>query len=73
MKGAQFEKKTLSTLSKFVDQNNFDIIFNCLGLGNISFCDDTKMVPIRGQMIRVNAPWIKHFYFTDDLCYIIPK
>lgn len=72
-KGVRFYKQKLDTLNSFVAQNNYDIIFNCLGLGNISFCNDKKMVPIRGQMIRVTAPWIKHFYFTDDLCYIIPN
>ncbi|CAF5192585.1 unnamed protein product [Rotaria magnacalcarata] len=24
-------------------------------------------------MIRVRAPWIKHFYYTDDNCYMIPN
>ena len=22
---------------------------------------------------KVKAPWIKHFYYTDDNCYIIPN
>jgi len=69
----KFEHKKLSTLRDFIENSSYDVVFNCLGLGNIEFCGDKKLVPIRGQMIRVNAPWIKHFYYTDDNCYIIPN
>ena len=24
-------------------------------------------------LYKVKAPWIKHYYYTDDNCYIIPK
>ena len=63
----------MNSLADFIDTSHYDVVFNCLGLGNISFCGDKKLVPIRGQMIRVIAPWIKHFYYTDDNCYIIPN
>jgi hypothetical protein len=43
----------LIKLDDFVDSFHCDIIFNCLGLGSINFCNDQKLVPIRGQMIRV--------------------
>ena len=72
-KGVKLIKKKLDTLESFINEYDYDVVFNCLGLSNISFCNDKNMVPIRGQMIRVNAPWIKHFYYTDDNCYIIPK
>ena len=64
-----------------------------MGIGADKLCNDEKVKPIRGQMIRVakimiifnfkkikliyflkvKAPWVKHFYFTDDNCYIIPN
>jgi D-aspartate oxidase len=74
-KGVKFIKNKVGSLKSFVnDYENFDIIFNCLGLGAIEFCDDKKLVSMRGQMIRVKAPWIKHFYYAeDDDMYIIPK
>lgn len=53
--------------------DNYDIIINCIGYGAKDVCNDSLMRPIRGQMIRVRAPWIKHFYYTDDNCYMIPK
>jgi hypothetical protein len=52
-KGVTFVEKKLDKLESFVTDNDFDIIFNCLGLGNIQFCDDKHMTPHRGQMIRV--------------------
>ena len=36
------------------EQANYDVVFNCLGFGAIEFCEDKKLVPIRGQMIRVS-------------------
>lgn len=52
-KGATFVKRSLSTLEQFVEQTRYNVVFNCLGLGNVTFCNDNRMVPIRGQMIRV--------------------
>jgi len=72
-KGVKFVQKEIDKLNKFVDESNFDVVFNCVGMGAAQICDDKQMVPIRGQMIRVKAPWIKHFYYTDDNCYIIPN
>lgn len=52
-KGAVFEKRSLTTLEEFVEQSQYSVVFNCLGMGNVTFCNDNRMVPIRGQMIRV--------------------
>ena len=57
--GVNFKKMHLNSLQSFVSQNDYDVIFNCLGLGSIEFCGDKKLVPIRGQMIRVNL-WNKN-------------
>jgi len=50
----------------------FDAIFNCTGLGAKWLCDDKKVVPLRGQVIKVRAPWIKMFFYGDYDTYIIP-
>ncbi len=44
-----------------------------MGYGAKEVCNDSLIRPIRGQTIRVRAPWIKHFYYTNDDCYMIPK
>ena len=53
MKGVKFIQKKLDTLDSFINDHDFDVVVNCLGFGARYFCDDDKIVPIRGQMIRV--------------------
>ncbi|XP_036361766.1 D-amino-acid oxidase-like isoform X2 [Octopus sinensis] len=71
--GGKVKSKRLVALSEVM--SDFDIVVNCCGLGNYQLNNDRKMTPIRGQVIRVNAPWIKHFYFSDEATkplYIFP-
>ncbi|XP_044270599.1 D-aspartate oxidase [Tribolium madens] len=50
----------------------YDIILNCTGLGAKFLCNDNKLVPMRGQVLKVKAPWIKTFFYGDYDTYIIP-
>jgi len=50
----------------------FDIIVNCTGLGAKALTGDRKLVAIRGQVIKVKAPWIKTFFYAEDDTYVIP-
>lgn len=52
--------------------DNYDIVFNCSGLGSRDLCNDDELVPIRGQVIKVKAPWIKVAFYGDYDTYIIP-
>lgn len=54
------------------DFGNYDIIINCLGLGAKEICNDRKLIPIRGQVLKVSAPWLKNFFYADYDTYIIP-
>jgi D-aspartate oxidase len=51
---------------------NYDCIFNCTGLGAKWLCGDDKVVPIRGQVYKVKAPWIKMFFYSNSDTYVIP-
>ncbi|KAK7142767.1 hypothetical protein R3I94_012195 [Phoxinus phoxinus] len=52
---------------------NYDAIINCSGVGSRFLVDDEKVYPVRGQMLKVNAPWLKNFIRDGDgKTYIYP-
>ncbi|KAK6030780.1 hypothetical protein OSTOST_03079 [Ostertagia ostertagi] len=52
--------------------NDFTCIVNCTGLEAKNLVDDKLLHPIRGQIIRVHCPAVKHF-FLDDTYYVLLK
>jgi len=55
--GGQVVEKTVTKLQDL--ENNFDIVMN--------------WVPIRGQVVKVHAPWIKTFFYAENDTYVIPR
>ena len=55
----------------------YDVIVNCTGMQSRELCNDLEVVPVKGQVIKVKAPWIKHFTALNDVgswpIYIIPR
>ncbi|XP_029045131.1 D-aspartate oxidase [Osmia bicornis bicornis] len=51
---------------------NWNLIFNCTGLGARSLCNDRHLVSMRGQVLKVKAPWMKTFFYGEVDTYIIP-
>ncbi|XP_059613827.1 D-aspartate oxidase [Phlebotomus argentipes] len=75
------EKKFLGNGGKYVTRHvskltdlekDFNLVFNCTGLGSKWMLGDNKLVPIRGQIIKVKAPWVKTAFYGDYDTYIIP-
>ncbi|KAG5857252.1 hypothetical protein ANANG_G00017430 [Anguilla anguilla] len=53
--------------------HNYDIVVNCSGLGARVLAGDSGVHPVRGQILRVHAPWLKHFIRdSDGHTYIYP-
>ncbi|TKR88548.1 hypothetical protein L596_012773 [Steinernema carpocapsae] len=52
---------------------NFDLIVNCAGLGSRDLFGDKEVIPIRGQLIRIKCPSIKHFYCFGDVYHCFPN
>lgn len=50
-----------------------DIVVNCSGLGSRELVEDSAISPVRGQVLQVQAPWLKHFIRDGSgLTYIYP-
>lgn len=46
---------------------------NCVGIGALELCGDTNMNPVRGQVMRVQAPWMKACIILEhEVTYILP-
>lgn len=70
-RGVTFEQRKVICLDELKDRN-FNAIINCCGLGSFHLLNDTQMYPIRGQVLRVKAPWMKNIWFWGK-SYIIPN
>lgn len=51
---------------------DYEAVFNCTGLGAQKLCNDIKVVPMRGQIVKVHAPWVKTAFYADYDTYILP-
>ncbi|VVC33551.1 D-amino-acid oxidase,FAD dependent oxidoreductase,FAD/NAD(P)-binding domain [Cinara cedri] len=69
--GGTIVKRKIESLEELC--KDYDIVFNCTGYAAKKLCKDYNMTPIRGQVIRVKAPWVDKFYYYDGDTYIIPS
>lgn len=67
--GGKILKQKVESFSSLKDYN---LVFNCTGMGSKYLCNDHDLVPIRGQVIKVNAPWLKTSFYGDYDTYVIP-
>ncbi|XP_040206171.1 D-aspartate oxidase [Rana temporaria] len=52
---------------------SYDVVMNCTGLGARDLVGDMSVFPVRGQVLEVHAPWLKHFIRDGDgSTYIYP-
>ncbi|XP_037602537.1 D-aspartate oxidase [Sebastes umbrosus] len=69
--GGQVEQRKVNSLQEL--SNSYDIIVNCSGLGSKTLVGDDKVYPIRGQVLKMEAPWLQHFIrVSDGKTYIFP-
>ncbi|KAL6255013.1 hypothetical protein P5V15_013348 [Pogonomyrmex californicus] len=68
--GIIFKKGKVNSFKELID--DYDIIINCTGLGARELCNDKRLVSLRGQVLKVKAPWIKTFFYGELDTYIIP-
>ncbi|XP_064084998.1 D-aspartate oxidase-like isoform X2 [Macrobrachium nipponense] len=72
--GGTFVKRRLSSLEEVA--STADLVMNCSGLGAKDLVPDDLVYPCRGQVMRVQAPWVKEFFADESeesFCYILPN
>lgn len=70
-KGGRFQQRHVEDFEELQSEDCFDLVVNATGLQASRLTGDHLLTPIRGQTIKVVAPWVRHFYFADG-AYIIP-
>lgn len=56
MNGGQINRMYVSRLAD-LSATDFEAVFNCTGLGAKQLCNDRKIVPIRGQVVKGRLKW----------------
>ncbi|KAG7229110.1 hypothetical protein INR49_013052 [Caranx melampygus] len=69
--GGQVQQRRVNSLQEL--SSSYDMIVNCSGLGAKQLVGDTQIYPVRGQVLKVEAPWLQHFIRDGDgMTYIYP-
>ena len=65
----------VTDLARLGAERNADLIINCTGVWASKVAGDSEIVPLRGQVMRVSAPWLREVVLDerDDGNYVIPK
>lgn len=67
--GCKIINKTINSFEEL--EGMYNVVVNCTGLQSRTLCNDNRVVPIRGQIVKVRTPNISRFYLCGDT-YIIP-
>ncbi|MBI1280436.1 MAG: FAD-dependent oxidoreductase [Anaerolineaceae bacterium] len=70
--GGQIQHRTIADLAELA--NDHPLIVNCTGVYARFVAHDAQVYPLRGQVIKIDAPHIKNAFNDDDaFTYILPR
>ncbi|KAA3678663.1 D-aspartate oxidase [Paragonimus westermani] len=62
--------QSLNDVYEWALGNNIDVVINSTGLGSSIICEDREVIPVRGQLVRVTAPWMKFGIYGPNSTYV---
>ncbi|CAG2062749.1 unnamed protein product, partial [Timema podura] len=73
--GGHLVRRKVTSLDELAREEDYKVIVNCTGLQARHLVGDTSVVPVRGQVLRVSAPWQNEVIIdlSGDGHYIIPN
>ncbi|VDO59770.1 unnamed protein product [Haemonchus placei] len=70
--GVKFFERKIESLDELAD-DGFPIVVNCAGMNGAQLAgDDYDLYPTRGILLKVDAPWQKHFLMRNTTTFTIP-
>jgi hypothetical protein len=69
---SQFQSRGAGNNASSGGVKKYAVVINCTGLGAVDTESDSSMFPMRGQVLRLHAPWVKGSV-TFGGNYVIPN
>jgi D-amino-acid oxidase len=70
--GVQFIQQNISSLDSLLQQHSF--VINCAALGAVQLCNDSSLIPVRGQVALLQPANLPLIYLNNEKSlYIVPR